>query len=394
MFTTEQRHQYERDGYVILRNQFSDSELTALDQVVDENPPLDDGKLVGNWPEPGRYTLAKSSWCKPGFVQFAEHPIVVDGAKELLNDDVHLTAFVMYDRTPGGKGIPPHHDYKRWRPVGSSLEWLFTVIPMCDFDEECGQLYIAPGSHRLDRQVDRDEGVLHINEAVRPLEEDFVDPELRRGDLLFMNMHLWHRAADNKSNYHRRGLFNKYAAKHHPPATGYYIFSDDVYDLMSEEGKELIAVHSNKPVKTTRLLLHRKLEGRSQFFFVKNENKLSLPGGPVHFEDAIPDWDIGNYIGSLQSNVLKQIRLETPWVSYVGDYDEGDGLCRVYAYPMNWNGFPVAYHEGVWVDEGDLKDQAFEFHYEPNVIEDWLDPSITRGKGLSQAKSRIDQFAY
>ncbi|MFT6435321.1 MAG: ectoine hydroxylase-related dioxygenase (phytanoyl-CoA dioxygenase family) [Candidatus Azotimanducaceae bacterium] len=394
MFNTEQREQYERDGYVVLRNQFSEAEMAALNNVVDRNPPLDDGKLVGNWPEPGRYTLAKSSWCDADFVRFAEHPIVVSGAKELLNDDVRLTAYVMYDRTPGGKGIPPHHDYKRWRPVGSSLEWLFTIIPMCDFDEECGQLYIAPGSHHLDRRVDRGEGVLHMNEAIRPRAEDFIDPQLKRGDLLFMNMHLWHRAAGNNSNFHRRGLFNKYAAKHYPPATGYHVFSDDIYNLMSDAGKELIAVHSNKKIETTRLLLHRKVDDSSQFFFVKNGNTLSLPGGPVYFEDAIPDWDIGNYIGALQTNILKQIRLETPWVTYVGDYDEGEGLCRVYAYPMNSNGFPVSYDEGEWVDESELTARNFEFEFECKAIEDWLDPTMIRGKGLSQAKSRVDQFAY
>ena len=394
MLSAAQFEQYERDGYLILRNQFSDAEMSALDAVADRNPPSDDGKLVGNWPEPGRYTLAKSSWSDPGFVHFAEHPRVVAGAKELLKDDVHLTAYVMYDRTPGGKGIPAHHDYKRWRPVGSSLEWLFTIIPMCDYDESCGQLFVAPGSHQLDRQVNRGEGVLHINEAIRPREEDFIDPELKRGDLLFMNMHLWHRAAGNNSEIHRRGLFNKYAAKHYPPATGYYVFSDEVYNLMSDAGKELIAVHSNKPVGTTRLLLQRTFDDKLQFFFVKDDNKLSLPGGPVYFEDAIPDWDIGNYVGSLQANILKQIRLETPWVSYVGDYDEGEVLCRLYAYPMNANGFPVAYHEGEWVDEADLSEKVFEHTYVQKAVADWLDPTIVRGKGLSQAKSRIDQFAF
>lgn len=394
MFSAEQHAQYKRDGYLILRNQFSDTEMTALDAVADAHPPLDDGKQPGAWPAPGRYTLANSLWCDAEFVRFAEHPAIVSGAKDLLNDDVYLTAYVMYDRTPGGKGLPAHHDYKRWRPVGSSLDWLFTIVPMCDFDVEVGQLFVAPGSHHVERLVDRGEGAIHVTEAVRPLEGDFIDPELKRGDLLFMNMHLWHKAADNNSNFHRRGLFNKYAAKHYPPATGYYVFSDDVADLFSDTGKDLIAVHSNTGIKTTRLLLHREQEDRSEFFFVKNGNKLSLPGGPIHFEDAIPDWDIGNYIGALQTNVLKQIRIETPWVTYVGDYEERDALSRVYAYPMNWNGFPVPYHEGEWIDKTHLQDQQFEFGYERQAIEDWLDPSMIRGKGISQAKSRIDQFAY
>lgn len=396
MFSTQQIEQYERDGYLILRNQFTEAELDELDGAADRNPPVDDGEAKQDciWPEPGRYTLAKSSWCDPAFVQFAEHSRIVDGAKALLKDDVVLTAYVLYDRTPGGKGLPAHHDYKRWRPVGSSLNWLFTIVPMCDFDESTGQLLVAPGSHHLERQVDRGEGVLHIDAAIRPGADDFVDPGLKRGDLLFMNMHLWHRAAGNHSGIHRRGLFNKYAAKHFPPATGYHVFNDDIYEMFSEAGKELIAVHSNKSIETTRLLLQRIGADGPEFFFVNNGDELSLPGGPVYFEDAIPDWDIGNYIGALQTNILKQIRLETPWVSYVGDYDEDEGLCRVYAYPMNNNGFPVAYHEGTWLSRDEIKDQVFQFGYEAPAIEDWSDPTMIRGKGLSQARCRIDQFAF
>ena len=36
----------------------------------------------------------------------------------------------------------------------------------------------------------------------------------------------------------------------------------------------------------------------------------------------------------------------------------------------------------------------FAHDYELGAIADWLDPSMVRGKGLSQAASRIDQFAY
>ncbi len=392
----QQRH-YQEEGFLILRNAFSNDELNSLDHAADLYPPLDDGKNkggVGNWPNPGRYTLAKSSWCDPAFVYFAEHPTIVNGAKELLSDDVHLTAFVLYDRTPGGAGLPAHHDYKRWRPVGSSLNWLFTIIPMCDYDDSTGPLLIAPRSHRTERLIDRGEGALHVSEAVCPDSIDFIDPQLNRGDLLYMNMHLWHKAENNKSKLHRRGLFNKYTSKHCPPATGYYVFSDDVHDLFSEAGKDLIAVHSNKVIETTRLLLQREGQSGDEYFFVFDDQKLRLPGGPVYFEDAIPDWDIGNYIGALQNNLLKEIRLETPWVTYIGDYEENEHLCRIYAYPLNKNGFPVPYSEGRWISAVEIQDQNFSYGYEKKAITDWKDPSMIRGKGLSQAKCRIDQFAY
>ena len=394
MFSKEQIAQYQRDGFLILRNQFSEDELQKLDRASDQHTPLDSHAPGLTFPDPGRYTLAKSSWADPTFVYFAEHRTIVDGARTLLEDDVFLTAYVLYDRTPEGPGLPQHHDYKRWRPVGSSMNWLFTIIPMCDFDEQTGQLFVAPGSHHLERTCDRGEGVLHMNDAIFPSKADFIDPGLKRGDLLFMNMHLWHKAARNSSAIHRKGLFNKYAAQHHPPATGYYVYSDAVYNLFSEEGRKLIAVHSDKPVATTRLLLQRERDGVKELFLQREGDFLFFPGGPTWDEQAIPDWDTGNYIDACIAGVRDAIRIEPPWVSYVGDYEEEDHLCRVYAYPMNNNGFPVPYQQGEWLPADALKEISLRFGYEDNAVSDWLDPTMIRGKGISQAKARVDQFAY
>ncbi len=394
MISESQKQQYEKDGFLVLRSVFNEEELAALDRAAEAHPPLDDGKPVGTYPGPGRYTLAKSSWVDPAFVHFAEHPTILAGARYLLDDDIRLTAYVMYDRTPGGKGLPAHHDYKRWRPVGSGMHWLFTIVPMCDYDDQTGQLFVAPGSHHLERISDKGDGAMHVDPAVFPTSDDFIDPELKRGDLLFMNMHLWHKAADNISGEHRLGLFNKYGSVHHPPATGYFVFSEEVHDLFSEEGRQLLAVHSDKPVATARLLLQRERNGQQEFFFLNDDNSLSLPGGEVHFEDAIPDWDIGNYIESVQFHVRKQVRIEVPWMSYVGDYEEEDHLCRVYAYPMKNHGFPVPYDEGSWLSVEAMAEAGFRFGYETTAVDDWSDPTLVRGKGLSQAKSRVDQFAY
>ena len=394
MLTKSQVDQYHQEGYVVLRNQFDETELQELDAAFGQCPPLDGNAPGLTYPEPGRYTLSKSSWAHPGFVRFAEHTTIVDGAKTLLDDNVFLTAYVLYDRTPGGPSIPPHHDYKRWRPVGSSLNWLFTIVPMCDFNEETGQLFVAPGSHRLERVADNGEGALHVSPAIVPKESDFIDPELKRGDLVFMNMHMWHRAAGNASELHRVGLFNKYAARHYPPATGYFVYSDEIYNMFSDEGKDLIAVHSDKPVATTRLLLQRERKGAKEFFFQKDDNGINLPGGPTWHERAIPDWDLGNFVDACLSGVRQTIKVEPPWVSYVGDYEEDQHICRVYGYPMNNNGFPVPYQEGEWLSSAELNDAELMFGYEATAIKDWLDPTMVRGKAISQAKARIDQFAY
>ena len=396
MLNKEQCEHYQREGYLVLRNQFDEQELQRFDAAFKRNPPLD-GHEGATYPNAGRFTLAKSSLADPDLAFMAEHPHVVRPAKQLLNDEIVLTAFVVYDRTPGGPGLGAHHDYKRWRPVGSSMNWLFTIIPLSDFDAESGRLFIAPGSHHLERIRDVGEKTLHADAAIKPNTDEFIDPDLRRGDLLLMNMHLWHKAESNKSNRHRIGIFNKYAAASAPPATGYYMFTDGVYDALSEDGKSLIAVHSDKPVATTRLLLERQNDQGSQYLFVKNADtgRFELPGGSTWVEKAIPDWDAGNYIAALHSHMREQVRVETPWVSYIGDFVEGESLCRVYGYPLNSHGFPVTYEpRGQWLTLDDVHEANSPFGYETTAIGCWHQPGIVRGKGLTQAQSRIDQFAY
>ena len=154
-------------------------------------------------------------------------------------------------------------------------------------------------------------------------------------------------------------------------------------------------MHSDRKIETTRLALERAGEEGPEFFLVKEEpGQWSLPGGKTFVERAIPDWDKGNVIASLQKQLRETLRIETPWVSYVGDFEEGEHLCRVYGYTLNGLGFPVPYREGEWLDATKLQSAQLRFGYERRAVDAWLDPVPIRGKGLSQAQSRVDQYAY
>ena len=394
MLSQAQLIQYTEQGYLLLKGAIDEEDIQRLERGVANNPPLD-GTLDPNapvYPAPGRYTLATQSARDPDLAFIIEHDTIVDAAREILEDDPVLTAYVIYDRTPAGQGLPIHHDYKRWRPVGSSMNWLFTIVPFCDFDETTGPLYVAPGSHHLDRVHPGTSTCLEVEPAIKPAADEFIDPGLQRGDLLLMNMHLWHRAEANRSTQHRVGLFNKYAAASCPPATGYYLYHDDVADALSDAGRNLIAVHSDRDITTTRALLVRERED-TEVFFLETDDGLQLPGGIATDERAIPDWDLGNYIAPCQQSLREQVNIETPWLSYIGDYPEGEGLCRVYGYTFNNNGFPVPYN-GVWLPLAQLPMERLASDWAATAAQCWLDPNIVRGKGLSQAASRVDQFAF
>ncbi len=396
LLTTEQIDAYRNEGFLVLRNAIPETDVKRLERGFARNLPLDGTLQKFNYPEPGRYTLANNCLKDPDLAFIVEHPAIIPCVTALLGHEPRLTAYVIYDRTPGGEGIPAHNDYKRWRPVGSSMNWLFTIVPFCDFDDETGQVFIAPGSHRLERIYADEQRALCVRPAFKPPAEAFIDPGLKRGDLLLMNMHLWHRAAPNRSDKHRVGLFNKYAAANAPPATGYFLYDDDVHAALSAAGQSLLGVHSNKPIGTTRLVLLRGVAEKHEVFLLQDsQGRWLLPGGEAHTELAIPDWDEGNVIASLQHNLREQLRIETPWVSYLGDYPENGHLCRVYGYTLTGMGFPVGY-PGEWHAITSLSAIKTDLAhgYELDAIAAWLDPAPIRGKGLSQAQSRVDQYAY
>jgi len=394
MLTANQMRQYERDGFLVLRSQFENAEIEIFERAYRRHPPHSVLPVGQVYPEPARYTLAKSCMADPDLAAIAEHSRVVLPVAQLLKDEPVLTAFVVYDRTPGGPGLPKHNDYKRWRPVGSSMHWLFAIVPFTDYDAEAGRLYVAPGSHRLERVQDRGGRALHVEPAITPNDDAFVDPGLGRGDLLLMNMHCWHRADPNRSKRSRAGFFNKYAARHYPPATGYYLFDDAACEALSPAHRRLLAVHSDRAIETTRVVLQRSGRAGPEFMFVRDdEGRFALPGGPTWNEHAIPDWDLGNYVAAAHAAMRAQLKVETPWMTYVGDYEEREGLARVYAYELNHHGFPVPY-AGDWLSLDDAREAALAQAYVPRALDNWLAPGIVRGKGLSQAQARVDQYAY
>lgn len=394
--TNEQREEYERDGFLVLKGVFDETELARLDHGIERHVPCHAYSPGRIYPEAAKYTLSEQIASDPDLAYIAEHPTMVGAVEQILGKPAHLTAYVVYVRTPFDAGSAPHNDYKRWRPVGSSMDWLFTVVPLHDFDEEHGQLLVAPGSHQLAKVSRVDKRMWHRGRPDKPKEFDFYDPGLRRGDLLLMNMYCWHWAPKNQLK--RIGVFNKYAAADAPPATGYYPWSESVYAAFSDEGKRLLPMHSDLPIRTTRLLL---THGSDVLVQTASDGALHLPGGEGWEETAIPGWDQGNRIGALDDIVRREFALELPWMTYIGDYEEtviedGEvvlGLCRVYAYPCDEKPELPAEAGAKWVTRESLAGLSLAQQFVPEAVGQWLDVPLRRGKGLSQAQSKIDQYA-
>ena len=253
--------------------------------------------------------------------------MVVGAVESVLSQPAYLTAYVAYLRTPGDKGAGAHCDYKRWRPVGSSMNWVFAIIPLTDFDVEHGPFLVSPKSHKLTQVIDKDAHILDLTRPDAKQLAPFIDPELKAGDLLVVNEHVWHKAPAGTTTEDRCGIFNKYCAVNAPPAAGYYPYNPVALDALSDDGKRLIPICFDKPITTTRLLIEDTSSQESKFL-LHCDGEWKLPGGEGWEEEKLVGWDVGARIGSLQEIAKTQLGLDVPWMSYIEDVEAEDGSCR------------------------------------------------------------------
>lgn len=385
--------QYQDEGYLVLREVLSKDEAEYYRAICQHEGRTNAYPDTLKYPTPGKYTVGGNRLADAGLAPMAEHPGVVSAVEDLLGGPSYLTAYVAYLRSPGDTGGGAHCDYKRWRPVGSSLNWLFAIVPLTDFDENYGPLACSPGSHRQESVIDRDAHVWDVTPPDKEKLPEFVDPELKAGDLLLMNGHTWHYAPPGLSKDDRIGFFHKYCAINAPPAAGYYPYNTAAYDALSDEGKRLLPDHYDEPLATTRLLVEDTSSSEPKYLLLNNGDGRGLPGGEGCDEDKV-GWDVGARIGSMQEIAKDQLGVEVPWMSYIEDVKEGDGLSRLYAYPTEGSNLDIK--SGVshdWLTLDQLKDDLGPDHEIAHAIETWRRDDIIRGvgKAISQSKRQFEK---
>jgi hypothetical protein len=382
---------FHEEGYLIVRNALSAGEAADLRRVVREQVQRGAYPPRLTYPEPAKYTVSGNRMAEPGLAAIAEHPVVVGAVESALGGPAHVTASVAYLRTPGDKGGGAHSDYKRWRPVGSSMNWVFAIIPLNDFDPSFGPFMVSPGSHHLPRVIDPDAHVLDLTEPDREQLPPFIDPELKAGDLLVVNEHVWHKAPAGTTSEDRCGIFNKYCAAAAPPAAGYYPYNPAARDALSDAGKRLLPVCFDRPLATTRLLIERPTGGESEYLLRRaaDSGSWELPGGDGWEEEDLVGWDVGSRVASMQALASAQLGLDVPWMSYIEDAAQDDGVCRVYGYAdPDLDADAVANGGCDWFTRSGLQRVLGDDHAICRTVDTWQRNDIVRGKGKACHQSR------
>ena len=388
------------DGFLVVPDLMTGDEIDRLADAVHaefrKQRHIGEGK---HFPDPGKYTLSEDSLRLPDVRRVVDHPQVTAAAAELLEDEIRISAFVIYAMPPGSAGTggdykgtheSAHCDYKPYRPVGSSMRWLFVIVPLVDYTEQVGPLLVSPGSHKIPRLTRRGH-ITHVERARGEQLRPFQDTRLRRGQVAFMDMFTWHQAFGNRSETLRFGVYNKYRARSAPPGCGPYLFRERSAELFDAAGAALLENRIEGRIAQTKLLV----EDEERFLVLDGpDGSPTVPGGAAHPAVKRVGSDDDNVIDALMGAAGPQLGGDLPWVSYVGDYLVGDGsadVCRVYACP----------HDELARDAGSAPATVYWHSFDrlgaetgtpylKEAAERWLTEPVVRGIGQSNAQAKVN----
>lgn len=243
LFNPEQRAQYERDGYVIVRGLFDTLEIGLMRDAMEQDPALR-ASLYDRRDAEGKSTRM-ALWNHPGESVYglaARSRRVVDTMEDMLGGEVYhyhskLTAKEPFD----GGAWEWHQDYGYWYHNGCMYPTMGSVMVALDrANRDNGCLQVLRGSHLAGRV---DHGVLpgeQVGADMRRVEQmkqqlELVYVELEPGDGLFFHANVMHRSDQNRSPNRRWTVLfcfnaarnNPYLEHHHPQYTPLVKVDDD-----------------------------------------------------------------------------------------------------------------------------------------------------------------------
>ena len=228
---------YRRDGFIVRRSVFDETDLTELRTASEEVIAQIVAHRQGRRLPAGSYTfeLARTSntiikWegdtdvvhgiepfvhLHPTFQKYAEDPRFVEISKDLVGaEDVGLfTEKLNYKRARAGGPVVLHQDHPYWTDSVDDIDHIVTIMLLLDdSDETNGCLEVVPGSHL---------GGVHPGKDVEGFASNEIDDTtfdmsrlvpcpLAAGDFVAFGPDLIHRSQPNRSEGDRRAFLYTY----------------------------------------------------------------------------------------------------------------------------------------------------------------------------------------
>jgi ectoine hydroxylase-related dioxygenase (phytanoyl-CoA dioxygenase family) len=214
---------YDRDGFVLVKDLFDAREVDAMLRAVEEGDRVAQsthgsadagGKQarLAIWHQLGDDIWAAASTC----------PRIVSAVRILLREEIaFFHGKVMLKEAHTGGAWEWHQDYGYWYNQGFVFPRMISAFVALDpATRQNGCLQVLRGSHHLGRlehgrvgtQTGADPGRIHDIETLF----ERVHCEMSPGSVLFFHCNLLHASASNESDHHRRSFIMCYNALGNP----------------------------------------------------------------------------------------------------------------------------------------------------------------------------------
>jgi hypothetical protein len=262
LLSEAQRADYERDGFVVIRQLFDAQEIGLMREAIETDPQLRES-LYERHDASGKATRM-ATWNHPGDSVYglaARTHRVVDTMEDMLGGEVYHYHSKLTAKEPKvGGAWEWHQDYGYWYHNGCMFPYMASVMVALDkTTRENGCLQVLRGSHVAGRV---DHGVLpgeQVGADPRRVEQmlktmELVYAELEPGDGLFFHANVMHRSDQNRSEHRRWTVLfcynaarnNPYLEHHHPQYTPLDKVSDDAVKAAGVKHADASADHFRK----------------------------------------------------------------------------------------------------------------------------------------------------
>lgn len=221
--TPEEVAQFNRDGFIIIRNMFSLEELKPLQQALEKDPTMADSQTEIK--DDTGVSFKISIWTDLGetFVGiFPRTARVIDAVELLLGEECYHWHSKMVRKQPGDGKVAWHTGFSAWYEDGCLYPKTVTcTIAIDKNNQENGCLQVLRGSHlmgRIDNVVIGETTGGDPTRIAKAFENhELVYCEMEPGDVLFFHSNTLHGSDGNTGNQPRTLIHSAFNARSNEP---------------------------------------------------------------------------------------------------------------------------------------------------------------------------------
>lgn len=215
--TAEQLDQYQRDGFLIVRQVFSPFELVGAviecDQLLARRDLIDTANIRCRWQD---HIVTKECLFEcfdpvidigPVCETLARHGRILSILGQIYGEPAYLFKDKLIFKPPGAKGYDLHQDFIAWKDFPRSFTTVEIAIDPADRDNGCTEVF--PEYHRQGC-LSPEDGDYHSLPPETVDQHRAVPLQLQPGDIAIFGAFTPHRSSPNRTERWRRQLYLSY----------------------------------------------------------------------------------------------------------------------------------------------------------------------------------------